>query len=112
MTLHVQECLDLANGQVLPVAKGDELVEGAEEFVGILEDLALVEALACAGDDLGEQVQRIDVLQNVGLAVGDENHVELVERLVNESDIVLLDGGVLGAAVGLLGERRQESLNS
>jgi hypothetical protein len=46
------------------------------------------------------------------LAVGDENHVELVERLVNESDIVLLDGGVLGAAVGLLGERRQESLNS
>lgn len=110
MALHFEEGLNLADGQVLSVAEGDELVKGAEKLVGILDDFALVEGLACAGDDLGKQVQGVDVLEDVGLAVGDEDHVELVEGLVYEADIVLLDGGVLGAAVGKLGERSQESL--
>lgn len=110
MTLHVEEGLDLANGQVLSISQGDELVKGAEELVGILDNFPLVEALACAGHDLGEQVQGVDVLEDVGLAVGDEHHVEFVEGLVYEADIVLLDGCVLGAAVGEFGERRQESL--
>lgn len=35
VTLHLQECLDLADGEVLPVAKRDELIEGTEQFVGI-----------------------------------------------------------------------------
>lgn len=57
-------------------------------------------------------MQGVDVLQNVGLSVGDEHHVELVEGLVDESDIVLLDDCVLSAAVCQLGERRKESLNA
>lgn len=51
-------------------------------------------------------------MQNVGLSVGDEHHVELVERLVDESNIVLLDDCVLSAAVCQLGERRKESLDT
>jgi hypothetical protein len=57
-------------------------------------------------------VERVDVLQNVGLAVRDENHVQLVERLVHESDIILLDGRVLSAAIGVLGERGEESFDA
>lgn len=110
MTLHIQERLDLAHREVLAVTQCNQLIKGAEQLVGILDDFPLVQSLACAGDDLGEQVQRVDVLEDVGLAVGDEYHVELVERLVDESNIVLLDGGVLRAAVRQLGERREEGL--
>lgn len=105
MTLHIKECLDLTDGQILPISQGNELIKCAEEFVSILEDFTLVKTLACASDDLGEEVQGVDVLENVGLAVGDENHVKLVEGLVNETDIVLFDGRMLSTAVGMLGER-------
>jgi len=67
MRLHVQEGLDLAHGQVLPVTQCDDLVEGSEKLEGILLDLALVEGFAYRRDNLREQVQRVDVLQNVGL---------------------------------------------
>lgn len=43
-------------------------------------------------------------MEDVGLAVGDEDDVQLVEGLVDEADIVLFDGGVLGTAVGKLGK--------
>src|SRR5436190_120832 len=112
MALHLEKRLDLTNGQVLAVPEGDELVEGAEDVEGMLENLALVQAFAYAADDLGEEVERIDVLENVGLLVGDENHVELVQGLVDKSDVVLLDRGVLGARVGGLGESGKQGLDA
>lgn len=42
MTLHFQEGPDLADGQVLSVAKRDQFVECAEELVGISDDFPLV----------------------------------------------------------------------
>ena len=51
-------------------------------------------------------------MEDVGLAVRDEDHVELIKRLVDESDIVLLDGSVLGARVGKLGEGGEQSFDS
>lgn len=57
-------------------------------------------------------MEGIDVLEDVGLAVGDEDHVQLVQRLVDEANVVLLDSGVLRSAVGQLGKRGEESLNS
>lgn len=56
MTLHLQEGLDLADGQVLPVAQGDQFIEGAEQFECVLENLAFVQALASAADNLGEEM--------------------------------------------------------
>lgn len=110
VALHLQEGLDLADGQVLPVAESDQLIEGAEQLVGISEDLTLVQAPASAGNHLGEEVERIDVLKDVGLLVGNENHVQLIQWLVNEADIVLFDRGVLGTAVGEFGKGEQERL--
>lgn len=51
-------------------------------------------------------------MENVGLAVGDEHHVQLVQWLVDESHVVLLDDGVLGAAVCQLGKRRKQGLDA
>lgn len=112
MTLHLQKRLDLANGEVLPVAERDHLVKGAEDVEGMSEDLALVQGLAYAADYLGEEVKRVNVLEDVGLLVRDEHHVQLVQGLVDEADIVLLDGGVLGARVGGLGERSEECFDT
>jgi hypothetical protein len=112
MTLHVKEGLDLADGQVLPVAEGDQLIKSAEQLIGIPEDFPLIQALAGAGYDLGKEVEGVDVLKNVGLAVRDEDHVQLVQWLVDKADIVLLDRGVLGTAVCQFGERKEERLQS
>lgn len=112
MRLHLEEGLDLADRQVFPVTQSNQLIEGAEQLVCVLQNLPLVETSACAGDDLGEEVEGIDVLQDVGLLVRDEDHVELVQRLVHEADIVLLDGSVLGARIGELGERGKEALDA
>ena len=62
MRLHLQEGLDLAKRQVLPVAQRDQLVKGAEQLVGILDDFPLVQSLARAGDYLREEVQGVNVL--------------------------------------------------
>lgn len=112
MTLHFHEGLDLAYGEVLAISKGNELIEGAEKFVCISRDFPLVQRLACASDDLGKQVQRVDVLQDVGLPVRDEDHVELVQGLIYESNIILFHGRMLSTGVCKLGKRREESFNS
>jgi hypothetical protein len=46
------------------------------------------------------------------LTVGDQDDVELVQWLVDESNIILLDGGVLSPRIRKLGERSQKGLNS
>ena len=56
MRLHVQESLDLAQGEVLTVAQSNQLIKGAQELKGIAQDLALVQTSADAGDNLGEEV--------------------------------------------------------
>ena len=112
VTLHLQEGLDLADGEVLPVSERHELVKGADKLKGISEDLAFVEALAGAGDDLGKQVQRVDVLKDVGLLVGNKHHVQLVQRLVDKADVVLLDRRMLRARVCRLREGCQEGFET
>lgn len=112
MTLHLQKGLDLAHGKVLSVSKCDKFIKCTEKFVGISDNLSLIESSACAGDNLGEQVEGVDILEDVGLLVGDEDHVELIKRLIDESNIILFNGRVLSTAVGELGERGEECFYS
>ena len=105
MALHFKKCLDLAQGQVLPIAQSNKLIEGAEQLVGISKNLPLVQAFADARHNLGKKVQGVDVLQNIGLTVGDKNHVELVKWLIDIANVVLLHGSVLLARIRELWER-------
>ena len=107
MTLHLQEGLDLSERQVLPIPLRHQLIESAQKLKRMLEDFPLVQTLADACHHLGEQVERVDILEDVGLAIGDKDHVELVEGLVDITDIVLLDRGMLSTGVGELGEGGQ-----
>ena len=56
MTLHLEEGLDLTDGQVLPVPQGNQLIEGTQEFESILQDFPFLQILAGAGDDLGKEM--------------------------------------------------------
>ena len=42
VAVHLEEGLDLADCEVLPVTQGDQLVKSAEQLVGILQYLAFV----------------------------------------------------------------------
>ena len=104
MTFHLEKRLNLAERQVLSITQSNKLIEGAEQFVGISKNLPLVQGSANARHDLRKKMQRIDVLQDVRLPVGDEDHVKFVEWLVDIAHVVLLHGGVLRARVGKLWE--------
>lgn len=60
------------------VIQGDNFVEGIDKFEGILEDFLFVEVFVSVGNDLGEEVEGVDVLEDVGLFVGDEYYVEFI----------------------------------
>lgn len=112
VTLHFQECLDLADCEVLPVAKRNQLIESTKKFVCILQNFSFIQGLACACNDLCEKMEGVDVLEDVGLAIRNENHVEFVKRLVHKTDIILFNGCMLSTRVCQLGERGKEGFNS
>ena len=99
MAFHFKKGLDLAQGQVLPVAQSNKLIEGAEQLVGISKNLSLIQAFADARYNLGKKVQRVDILQDVGLPIRDENHVEFVEWLIDIANVILLHGCMLCARI-------------
>lgn len=60
----------------------------------------------------GEESERLQVLQDVAVLGGDEDHVELLQWLVNVADAVRLHECVLLPRVHQFGERSQETLDS
>lgn len=62
MAFHLQEGLDLRQGQILPVAQCDQFVERAEQLEGIAQNLPLIQIPANAGSNLGEQMKAVNVL--------------------------------------------------
>lgn len=60
----------------------------------------------------GEQSERLQVLQDVAVLGGDEDHVELLQRLVHVADAVGLYEGVLLARVHQFGEGSEETLDT
>jgi hypothetical protein len=42
-------------------------------------------------------VQAVNILEDIGLTVGDQDDVQLIQWLVDEAHVVLLDSGVLGS---------------
>lgn len=57
-------------------------------------------------------MEGVNVLEDVALSVGYEDHVKLVEGLVNEANVVLFNGRMLSTRVSKFRERGQESFDS
>lgn len=60
----------------------------------------------------GEESERLQVLQDVAVLGGDEDHVEFLQRLVHIANTVCFHKGVLLARVHQFRERSQETLNA
>lgn len=112
VALHLQESLNLRQREVFPIAQCHQLIECAQQLEGIAGNLPFVQALANAGGHLSKQVQAINVLEDVGLAVGDQDDVQFIQWLVHEADVVLFDSGVLSSGIRKLGERGEQGLNA
>lgn len=112
MTLHFQECLNLRKGQVLSITQCHQFIECAQQLEGIAEDFPLIQALANAGGHLGEQMKTVDILKDIRLTVGDQDNVQLIQWLIDEADVVLFNGGVLGPRICKLGKGGKKSLNA
>jgi len=57
-------------------------------------------------------MKTVDVLEDVRLAVGDKDNVQLIERLVDEAHIVLFNDRMLGSRISQLGKGREQGFNS
>ena len=112
MRLHLENAANLGDVDVLAIPEADDLIKGTEELKAVAEHGGLIERSAEVGDGAGEEVEGVNVLENVGVLVGDEDHVEVLERLVDEADGIGLDRGVLGASTDQLGEGGKKSLNA
>lgn len=79
-----------------------------------MEDLLVVETGQIGVDRLRKQVQRGQVLDDVGLAVRDQDNVVVVEGPVHVSDVLVLDERVvrrdLGHQVLEVGQQLQDSV--
>ncbi len=64
------------------------------------------------GDEACEEVERLDVLEDVAVLVGDEDHVQVLQGLVDVADVLRLDRRVLAARADQLGEGGEEHLDA
>jgi hypothetical protein len=62
VTLHFEECFDLRERKVLPIALCHQFIECAQQLEGIAQDLPLVQTLADASGHLSKQVKTVDIL--------------------------------------------------
>ena len=77
MAFHLRVLLDLADGHVLLVAQGDDLVECGQQLERGGADALLVHRRQhVLGEHLAEQAQRLQVLQDVAGLVGDQQQVQ------------------------------------
>lgn len=95
MRLHLEDGSDLCEVDILPVSQGYDLVECTEKLKAVSKDGCFVKGSADVGSDAGEEMKGVDVLENVRVLVGDEDHIEVLKRLIDEANGVCLDGGML-----------------
>ena len=77
MTLHLEHIAHLHVIDLLPIAQAHDLVECAQQLKRVFQNLALLRGPANVGDDAGEEVEGLDVLEDVRRLVGDEEDVEV-----------------------------------
>ena len=78
VTLHLEHIAHLHEIDLLPVSHADNLVKRAQQLERILQNLPLLCAPAKVRDDAREKMEGLDVLEDVGCLVGDEQDVEVL----------------------------------
>lgn len=63
-------------------------------------------------DKANKEREGRDVLEDIAALVGDKEHIELFERLVYETDVICLHGGMLRVDGDELWERSEETVDA
>ena len=111
VAVHLQHAAHLGQGHVLPVAEADDLVKRLQDLEARQEDVVLVQRVALVAHRAGQEMQRVNVLQDVGVLRRDEDHVQILKRLVYVAHRVRLHRRVLRVRGDELRERRQQRLD-
>lgn len=88
---HFEDRPDLRQVDVLPPTYADDFVPRAEHFKADAHDVWFADGSSSTArselsDDPSHERQRSQVEQDVGLRVCDEQHVDVFERSIDESD--------------------------
>lgn len=110
MTLHLQHVAHLHEVDLFPVSHAHDLVERAQQIECVLDNLALLRTPAHIRDHAREQMESLDVLEDVGRLVGDEENVEVFQGLVDIANVGGLNGSMLRAGWDEFREGREERL--
>mmetsp|Transcript_40248 Transcript_40248/g.104177 ORF Transcript_40248/g.104177 Transcript_40248/m.104177 type:complete len:594 (-) Transcript_40248:31-1812(-) len=112
VALHVGVLLHLRRRDVLLEAVADDLVEGKEQLKRRARDRLLLQRLHVHRHHLGQQPQRLQVLQDVALLVRHQQQVQPLQRVVHISHSVGLHKGVLLPGAHQFGECREQALDA
>ena len=111
MTLHLQYVPHLDQRHLFSVAHTDDLIKCTEQIKSILEDFAFFCISAHIRHDAGDQMQRLNVLEDIRGLVRNQEDVQFLQRLVDISNFSGFDGRVLGVRRDKFWERGQEGFD-
>lgn len=117
MRLHLEDAADLLQVDVLAPPEADDLVPRRENLKVDAHDIEFADGSAASsaaefGGDAGDEREGREVEEDVGLGVGDEEDVEVLERGVDEADARSFDDRVLARRADETREGRQERLEA
>jgi hypothetical protein len=79
VALHLQSIAHLnETNSAFSITETNNLVKRPKEFECASDHLTLCGASTHVGDDTGEKMQRVDILENVGGLIGDEKNIEVL----------------------------------
>src|SRR5690606_1109484 len=87
-------------------------IESEDELIGVVHDFVFVGASTIFWNEFRHQMQSVEILHDVALLVGDDEHVERFDGLVEVANGVGLNEGVLLLEAHELRESSQQSLDS
>jgi len=111
VTLHLQDTPHLHQVDLLPISHAHNLIECTQKLERVLQDLALVRTAAEVRHDTGEEMERVDVLQDIRCFVGYQQNIKIFQRLVHISYFGSLDGGMLDVCRDEFWERCEQGFD-
>lgn len=111
MTFHFHDVADAVQVHLFAVAHTDYLVEAAQDFKAPGEHLGLCQAPSAEiASHSREKMERVDILEDIALPIGENDEPEIIEGLVDIADSRswIVDDSVLRRRRHKLGERGEK----
>lgn len=86
---HLREC------HIFAIAKANDFIECLEDFKARLENILLLERVAPVSDRTSKKMECVDILEDVRVLCCDQDHIQVLKRLVHIAHTVSFDRGVL-----------------